>query len=329
MISKSSEVQLGHNLLRWLKANPLAIAYILIVVLFVIGQILSPGFLSYSQIINVLRISSFLGLVAAGQTLVIISGGSGIDLSVGAIMSLAAVMTAHITLGENSSLLLAFLVIAAVGLALGAVNGLGISLLRIPPLVMTLGMSAVVQGLILVYTQGSPKGRAAPILRDLVTKPFVFGIPGILFIWLVVTVIMYILLSHTSFGRRLYAVGSNRVCAHLSGISVNGMLVLTYALCGFFSALAGFFFVGYTSTVFMNIGGDYVMRSVAAVVIGGTSLAGGVGSYFGSVAGAIVLTVLEAILTTVRIGQAGRYMIHGLVLIALLISYGRQRQLRQ
>ena len=142
-----------------------------------------------------------------------------------------------------------------------------------------------------------------------------------------VTVIMYILLSHTSFGCR--CTWGNRVSAHLSGISVNGMLVLTYALCGFFSALAGFFFVGYTSTVFMNIGGDYVMRSVAAVVIGGTSLAGGVGSYFGSVAGAIVLTVLEAILTTVRIGQAGRYMIHGLVLIALLISYGRQRQLRQ
>ena len=146
---------------------------------------------------------------------------------------------------------------------------------------MTLGMSAVVQGLILVYTQGSPKGRAAPILRDLVTKPFVFGIPGILFIWLVVTVIMYILLSHTSFGRRLYAVGSNRVSAHLSGISVNGMLVLTYALCGFFSALAGFFFVGYTSTVFMNIGGDYVMRSVAAVVIGGTSWLAGKLLWFG------------------------------------------------
>ena len=328
MITKPSNQEAG-ALLKRIVSNPLVVAYCLIVVLFIVGQLLSPGFLSGSQIINVLRISSFLGIVAAGQTLVIISGGDGIDLSVGAIMSLSAVMTAHITLGQNGQLLLAFLVILAIGLGLGAINGLGISLLRIPPLVMTLGMSAVIQGMILVYTKGSPKGRAAPILQKLVNQPFVLGIPGILVIWAIVALAMYVLLSHTSFGRRLYAVGSNRISAHLSGIHVNRVLIMTYALCGAFSALAGFFFVGYTTTVFMNIGGDYVMRSVAAVVIGGSSLAGGLGSYFGSVAGAIVLTVLEAILTTVRIGQAGRYMIHGLVLIALLISYGRQRQLRQ
>ena len=120
---------------------------------------------------------------------------------------------------------------------------------------------------------------------------------------------MRFLLTNTSFGRRLFAVGSNRISARLSGIHVERILVSTYALCGAFSALAGFLFVGYTTTVFMNIGGDYVLRSVAAVVIGGTSLAGGIGSYIGSVAGAVVLTVLEAILTTVRIGQAGRYMV--------------------
>jgi ribose transport system permease protein len=232
-------------------------------------------------------------------------------------------------MGENTQILLALFAVLLVGLAIGMVNGLGIALLRIPPLVMTLGMSAVTQGLILVYTQGQPKGRAAPLLRNLVNKPFLFGVPGILVIWLFVAIAMRFLLTNTSFGRRLFAVGSNRISARLSGIHVERILVSTYALCGAFSALAGFLFVGYTTTVFMNIGGDYVLRSVAAVVIGGTSLAGGIGSYIGSVAGAVVLTVLEAILTTVRIGQAGRYMVHGLVLIVLLVSYGRQRQLRQ
>ncbi|HHY46582.1 MAG TPA: ABC transporter permease [Firmicutes bacterium] len=313
---------------RWL-VNPVLVAFLLAGALFVVGQVLSPGFLSYSQILNVLRVASFLGIVAAGQTLVVLAGGEGIDLSVGAVMSLAAVMTAHITLARDALLLRALFEVILAGLILGSINGLGIAYLRIPPLVMTLGMAGVVQGLTLVYTQGQPKGRAAPLLNEIVTHPWVMGIPGILFIWMLLAVAMAVLLSHTSFGRRLYAVGANRVAAALSGIQVSKMIVAVYALSGVFAALAGYLFVGYTTTVFLDIGGDYVLRSVAAVVVGGTSLAGGTGSYTGSVAGAVVLTVLVAILTTLRMGAAGRQVIHGLVLILLLAAYGRQRRLRQ
>lgn len=309
--------------------NPVAIAFFLAGALFVVGQILSPGFLAYAQVLNVLRVASFLGIVAAGQTLVVLAGGEGIDLSVGAVMSLAAVMTAHITLARNAFLLHALVAVILVGLALGSINGLGIAYLRIPPLVMTLGMAGVVQGLTLVYTQGQPKGRAAPLLNEIVAHPWVAGIPGILFIWFFLTVAMAVLLGHTSFGRRLYAVGSNRLAAALSGVRVEKMVVAVYALSGAFSALAGYLFVGYTTTVFLDIGGDYVLRSVAAVVVGGTSLAGGTGSYTGSVAGAVVLTVLVAILTTLRMGAAGRQIVHGLVLVLLLAAYGRQRRLRQ
>ncbi len=309
--------------------NPIVLAYILAVALFLFGQILSPGFLSGPQILNVLRISSFLGIVAAGQTLVIIAGSEGIDLSVGATMSLAAVMTAHITLAQDSLLMQALIVVLAVGLLLGAINGLGIAYLRIPPLVMTLGMSGVIQGLTLVYTQGQPKGRAAPLLNKIVVKPWILGIPGILIIWLIIALAVGLLLHRTSFGRRLYAVGSNRNTAALSGVNTERILVSAYALSGMFAALAGYLFVGYTTTVFLDIGGDYVLRSVAAVVVGGTSLAGGTGSYAGSVAGSIVLTVLAAILTTLRMGAAGRQVVHGIVLILLLAAYGRQRALRQ
>ncbi|WRP17046.1 ABC transporter permease [Carboxydochorda subterranea] len=314
---------------RRLGRNPTLVALLLVVALFGLGQALSPGFLSYGQVLNVLRIASFLGIVAAGQTLVVISGGEGIDLSVGAVMSLAAVMTAHITLARDALLLQALAAVLVTGLALGALNGVGIAYLRIPPLVMTLGMTGVVQGLTLVYTQGQPKGRAAPLLNEIVVHPWVWGIPGILFLWLAVAIGMTVLLSRTSFGRRLYAIGANRTAALLSGIHVPRMVVATYALSGALAALAGYLFVGYTTTVFLDIGGDYVLRSVAAVVVGGTSLAGGAGSYTGSVVGAVVLTVLEAILTTLRMGEAGRQVVHGLVLVLLLAAYGRQRRLRQ
>ena len=309
--------------------TPSAIAYGLVVVLFVAGELLSPGFLSTRQVLNVLRVASFLGIVAAGQTLVVLSGGEGIDLSVGAVMSLAAVMTAHITQGRDAYVLQALAQVLAVGFALGAVNGIGVAFLRIPPLVMTLGMSGVVQGLTLVYTQGIPKGRAAPILNEIVTKPWIAGIPGILVIWLALAVLMAILLGRTSFGRRLYAIGANRRAAALSGIHVPWMLVVIYGASGMLAALAGFLFVGYTTTVFLDIGGDYVLRSVAAVVVGGTSLAGGMGTYTGTVAGSIVLTLLQSILTTLRLGEAARQVIHGLVLVLLLAAYGRQRALRQ
>lgn len=309
--------------------SPGVIAYGLVLVLFVVGELLSPGFFSTSQVLNVLRVASFLGIVAAGQTLVVLSGGEGIDLSVGAVMSLAAVMTAHITQGRDAYVLQALAQVLAVGFALGAVNGVGVAFLRIPPLVMTLGMSGVVQGLTLLYTQGIPKGRAAPILNEIVTSPWIAGIPGILVIWLALAVLMAVLLGRTSFGRRLYAIGANRRAAALSGISVRPMLVAIYGASGMLAALAGFLFVGYTTTVFLDIGGDYVLRSVAAVVVGGTSLAGGMGSYAGTVAGSIVLTLLQSILTTLRMGEAARQVIHGLVLVLLLAAYGRQRALRQ
>lgn len=310
-------------------ANPVALAYLLAVALFMLGQVLSPGFMSAAQILNVLRVASFLGIVAAGQTLVILAGGEGIDLSVGSIMSLAAVMTAHITLARDAFLLHALAAVILIGLALGAISGLGIACLRIPPLVMTLGMASVVQGLTLVYTQGQPRGRSAPLLNKIVVEPWFLGIPGILIIWLLLAIAVSVLLERTSYGRRLYAVGSNRVAAALSGVNVQRTVVTAYALSGMFAALAGYLFVGYTTTVFLDIGGDYVLRSVAAVVVGGTSLAGGIGTYAGSVAGSVVLTVLDAILTTLRMGAAGREVVHGIVLVLLLVAYGRQRKLRQ
>ena len=163
--------------------NPIVIALILAVILFAVGGIVQPGFASYGQAMNILRLAAFLGIVAAGQTLVIISGGEGIDLSVGAVITLGAILVFRIGDGQNDQALLALAIALGVGLLIGATNGLGITLLGIPPLVMTLGMTGVVQGLILVITGvGSRAGRPRSH-RSRLRFPDL-GIPGVIFLWL-------------------------------------------------------------------------------------------------------------------------------------------------
>lgn len=305
-----------------------AIALLLAIALFALGGLVHPGFANYSLAINILRLAAFLGIVAAGQTLVIISGGEGIDLSVGSVITLGAILVYQITNNSNAMVLPALIIALAVGAGLGAINGLGITFLRIPPLVMTLGMAGVVQGLILVVTQGRLIGGIAPLMVTLVTSPLAFEIPGVVLIWLVLGVLMWLLLQRTPYGKRLFAIGVNRTTARLSGVRVPAVLVLTYALSGLLAALAGFVLVGYTQRVFLNLGADYTLTSVAAVVVGGTILAGGQGSYFGTMAGALVLTVLSSLLTTLLLPESAREIVFGAVLLILLSFYGRQRRLR-
>jgi ribose transport system permease protein len=312
-----------------LRSNPIAIALILAVILFVIGGIVQPDFASYGQAMNILRLAAFLGIVAAGQTLVIISGGEGIDLSVGAVITLGAILVFRIGEGQNDQALLALAIALGVGLSIGAVNGLGITLLGIPPLVMTLGMTGVVQGLILVITGGRVEGGAAPWLTGLVSGSLVFGIPGVVLFWLILGVAMWLLLWRTAYGRRLFAVGTNRVTAQLSGVRVRRVVVLTYALSGLLAALGGVILLGYTQQVFLNLGNPYTLPSVAAVVVGGTLLAGGVGSYSGTMAGALVLTILTSLLTALDLPESVRLMVYGVTLLLLLSLYGRQKALRQ
>jgi ribose transport system permease protein len=312
-----------------LRVNPIVIALVLAVVLFVVGGIVQPGFASFGQATNILRLAAFLGIVAAGQTLVIISGGEGIDLSVGAVITLGAILIFRISEGQNGQALAALAVALGVGLLIGTVNGLGITALGIPPLVMTLGMTGVVQGLILVITQGRLEGATPPLLTGLVSDPLVLGIPGVVFLWLLLGAGMWLLLWRTGYGRRLFAVGVNRTTARLSGVRVPLVVVLTYALSGMLAALGGVVLLGYTEQVFLNLGSPYTLPSVAAVVVGGTLLAGGVGGYTGTMAGALVLTLLTSLLTAMELPESVRQIVYGVTLLLLLSLYGRQKGLRQ
>ncbi len=266
--------------------------------------------------------------MAAGQTLVIIGGGEGIDLSVGSVITLGAILVYQVANGSDVMVLPALIVALVVGVGIGAVNGLGITLLRIPPLVMTLGMAGVVQGLILVVTQGRLTGATAPLMVALITSPLAFEIPGVVLIWLLLGIVMWMLLERTPYGKQLFAIGVNRTTARLSGVRVPAILVLTYALSGMLAALAGFVLLGYTQRVFLNLGADYTLPSVAAVVVGGTLLAGGQGSYLGTMAGALVLTILTSLLTTLLLPESARQIVFGGTLLLLLSFYGRQHRLR-
>ncbi len=315
--------------MRKLTLPPPMIALLLAIGLFVLGGILRPGFASPSLAINILRLSAFLGIVAAGQTLVIISGGEGIDLSVGAVITLSAVLIYRLTGGSDALTLPVLALALACGAAVGALNGLGVTLLRIPPLVMTLGMTGVVQGLILAVTQGQMVGATPGALSALVSRPLIFGIPGVVPIWLLLGVALWLLLERTTYGKQLFAIGVNRTTARLSGVPVPGMVALTYTLSGLLAALAGAMLLGYTQNVFLRLGTPYTLPSVAAVVVGGTLLAGGHGSYWGTMAGALVLTLLTSLLTSLQLPESARQIIYGVTLLLLLFAYGRQRSLRQ
>ena len=308
--------------------NPVLIALVITVLLIVVGQIVSPGFGSYNQILAMLRVASFLGFIAIGQTIVILSGGDGIDLSVGKVATLGAIVASKIMEGSNDNLVLGILIPLAVGCTIGFFNGLGILLLRIPPFVMTLGMSGVVTGLILAYTGGVAGGRSAPALTALVNGRWLFNIPGVLYLWVIATILVTIFLRRTWTGWNIFAVGANRTAARLSGIPATRTVLLSYVLSGLFAVVGGLMLLGYTETVFLNLADNLTLPSVAAVVIGGTLVAGGIGGYVGSAIGAVLLTVLSSFLTTINMPESGRIIINGAVLILLLAVYGRQRKLR-
>ncbi|MDQ3931009.1 MAG: ABC transporter permease, partial [Chloroflexota bacterium] len=208
---------------------PLA-AVVLAIVLFLLSGLLPNGFgsnpdIATSQATNIIRLAVFLGIVAAGQTLVIISGAEGIDLSAGAVVTLSAIVAYSIVSGQNENVLVAFPASLAVGAAIGFANGLGVTYLRIAPLVMTLGMAGVVTGLIIVITQGSVTGAVAPIMTQVIARPVFLGIPGAILIWIVFGVLMWLLLQRTTYGKNLFAIGTNRVTSRLSGVNVTGMVV--------------------------------------------------------------------------------------------------------
>ena len=296
------------------------------IALFVLGDILTPGFASFSGIQQILQLASFVGLVAAGQTFVILIGG--IDLSVPWVLNAAAIVLVAQANGSNGGLLLAIVLALALGLASGIVNGLGIALLGVPAVVMTLGMNGIIQGLSLGVTHGlTCDGCTKPAPTSLVNAMTgkTLGLDTSLLIWLAIIVLITFVLSFTTFGRRVYAVGNSQRVSHLAGVNVKLVTVALYGLSGMFAALAGIALTGFGGSATLGMGDPYLFQSIAAVVIGGTYILGGRGHYLGTVAGAIVLTTLVSVLLAQNAPNYARDIVYGVVILAILLLYGRQR----
>lgn len=316
--------------------SPPVAALILAALLFLLSGLLPNGYgsnvsVAIAQATNIVRLAVFLGVIAAGQTLVIISGFEGIDLSAGSVVTLTAILVYITVKGNNHMVLPALLIAVAVGALIGLLNGVGITFLKISPFVMTLGMSGVVTGLILLINHGNVSGKVAPIMTRVIARPLAPGIPipGAIVIWLVFGGLMWLLLERTTFGKNLFAIGVNRVTARLSGVDVVGMNLATYTLAGALTGFGGFLLVGNTGVVFIALGQPYLFPSIAAVAVGGTLLSGGKGTYWGTMAGAIVLTLITSLLTTMQMPESVRRMVLGGTLLVLISIYGRQRGFRQ
>jgi len=297
-------------------------AFACIIVLLIVGSLYSASFLSPEYLLQQLKVASFLGVIATGMMVVILLGQ--IDLSipwsvaVGGMMACAA--AAYGPVGETLAIPFGI----ACGMVIGFANGIGVAYLRIPSMIITLATNAVAQGLMVVYTGGfSPQDSATITMRYLATGFLVPGVPNAVLIWAIVGAVAIFVLTRTTFGRCVYGIGNQERAAYLSGINTRRIVLIAFVTSGALSAFGGTLLAGYASKAAQSMGDSYLLPSIAAVVLGGTSILGGRGSYLGTVAGVILITLLQSILSVMQMPEAGRQIIYGLVIIAMLLLYGR------
>lgn len=293
-------------------------------VLLAVGGMILPAFLSPNYLLQQLQIASFLGIIAAGATLVILLGH--IDLSVPASITAIAVLTT--TLAGSADPLVAGLAIPA-GLAAGAliglVNGLGAAFLRLPSMVWTLAMNSMLVGAVVFFTGGfKPRGLAPPLSVALSLER-TLGIPNAFLFWLAVIAFVTWLTRRTIYGKYLIAMGNSEKAVYLSGVRVRLVTTLTFVAAGLFTAIGAILLAGYANQAYQGMGDPYLLPVITAVVIGGTSILGGKGSYAGTVAGAIFITLLSSILSVLQMPEALRQIVFGVIILAMLLTRTMQR----
>jgi ribose transport system permease protein len=305
--------------------RPVLIAFGFVVFLLILGGLYNPQFLSAFYLLQQLQVASFLGIIASGLMVVILLGH--IDLSIPWAVTIGG-MTATAAAGwwGEQFAWAGPLVAIASGSAIGLVNGLGVAFLRIPSMVFTLGMNAVVQGIVVMYTGGNaPVDRATPILQWLAVHQ-TFHVPHAAVVWAVIGLLVVLTLGQTPFGRYVYAIGNSERVTYLSGVNTRLILIAAFVASGACSAFAGALLAGYAGKAYQAMGDPYLLPAIAAVVLGGTSILGGSGSYPGTVAGVILITVLDSILSVAQVPEAARQIIYGTIIIGMMLVYGRSRR---
>ena len=306
---------------RIVRDQPLIPLIVLLAVLVLALQLAKPGIVNGNWLATTLRAAIPLAILAACQTLAMLTGG--IDLSVGAIASMAAFIMATQTASQGPVVAILIAVIAAI--VAGIANGIGIGVFKVHPLIMTLGMSLVVLGLTSVYQLAMVQsGTRIPDPILWLGSGISFGfIPNSILVFVPVGVLIVVGLRRTGFGRLLFAVGDNPIASRLAGARIWQVLVALYAVSAMLAAVAGLLVAGLVNTATVSLVEVSVLPSVAAAVIGGTSIMGGRGGYSGTIVGALILTVLTALLTALSLQEAGRQMLFGIIIVAVAAAYTR------
>ena len=299
--------------------------FVVLLLLAVTASLISDAFLNPFNLVNVLRQVALYGIVSIGLTFVILT--AGIDLSVGSIVAVVSVVTATLL---NAGWAVPMVMLAGLGLGLlfGLVNGLGITLVRIPPFIMTLGTMVMLRGLALTLADGRPIDvSTAAADFSWIGRGSAFGLPVAVWIFLLVALLALFVLRFTPFGRNVYAVGSNAEAAHLSGINVERTIVGVYALSGFLAALTALIFVSRLTVGEPTAGTGLELEAIAIAVIGGTSLFGGQGGIVGTAIGAAILAILANIMNLVGISPFTQQIVKGaIIIIAVSMEVFRRRR---
>jgi ribose transport system permease protein len=309
------------GLRRTVRDRPLIPLVILFVALVAVLEFAKPGIVNGNWVATTIRAAIPLAILAGCQTLAMLTGG--IDLSVGAVASMAAFLMATLTTSQGPVVALA-LGLAAAAVA-GLINGIGVGVFKVHPLIMTLGMSLVVLGLMSVYQLLMVQaGVQIPDAVIWLGSGISFGFaPNSLVVFVPVAVLIVVGLRRTGYGRLLFAVGDNPIASRLAGARVWQVLVALYILSAILSAIAGFLLAGLLNNATVSLAEQSVLPSVAAAVIGGTSIMGGRGGYSGTIVGALILTVLTTLLTVLEMPEAVRQILFGAIIVAVAAAYTR------
>ncbi|MCO5970545.1 ABC transporter permease [Actinoallomurus soli] len=304
-----------------LRDNRAAWAFGVLAVVWIAAILFAQGFDSVSSFRYLVQTASFLGIVAIGQTLVVMM--SGIDLSVSGVVALSAVVCAQTAASHGP--VAGILVALVLSTLVGVVNAAGITWLRVPPMVMTLATGTIISGALLVYTNGAPKSARVGLLDSLANGK-VAGIPLAFVLWLVIAAAAYWLLHLSRTGRYVFAVGTSEPASRASGVPLTATSFTVYAVCSLLAGVAGLVLLGFTGTSSLTMGNPYQLLSIASVVLGGTSILGGRGHLLGTIAGALLLTLITALLAAWNLSEGIRQVFQGLLIILLLLAYARERR---
>jgi ribose transport system permease protein len=282
-----------------------------------IGTWLAPGFASVGNGLQLLKISSFLGLISIGQTIVMLTGG--IDLSLAWVLTGSAVVYTGLADGQDANIVPAIAGAMAVGLCTGLINGFGVVRLRISPIIMTLAMNNIMLGATLIYTGGTPGGSNSPMMRTLATSTII-GIPSMVILWCIFAILAIIIIRFTRSGRKLLAVGENPRVSYLTGIANDSVIFAAYMTAGVMASITGILFAAFSGASFLGMGDQFILPSIVAVVLGGTSMFGGRGGYGGTMAAVLFTTILTTVLVIDNISTGVRSIVFGVAVLVAIIA---------